>query len=268
MSGILDRFLNIVNPDECLVSGEVLPEEREYRYISSDKLLELSPPPHPLTIRDRLLSEYDADELAISKIISLFKINENVNVLNPIHKFKYMGITQIGTEFGNMLAKLIVPEVYDLIIPIPIHHARKRERGFNQSEILGSSISEKAAIPMNLEIITRTKYTYSQAKLNREERKSNLLEKFKVIDKAGVFGNRVLLIDDVLTTGTTANHCAEILLKAGARRVDLAVIAVSYWVFIPLAESGTQSVVSSPIVFKNVASFKSESQKDVPVKSE
>ena len=228
MPGLLDRFLDMINPDECLISGEILPDEREYRYISSDKLLELSPPPHPLTIRDRLLSEYEADDLAISKIISLFKINENDNVLNPIHKFKYMGITQIGTEFGTMLSKLINPNDYDLIIPIPIHHARKRERGFNQSEIMGKSISEKTTIPICIDSLIRAKYTYSQAKLNREERKTNLIEKFKVIDSEKVFDKRLLLIDDVLTTGTTANHCAEILLKAGARRVDLAVIAVSY----------------------------------------
>lgn len=228
MSGLLDKFLNMINPDECLISGEVLTEDREYRYISSDKLLELSPPPHPLIIRDRLLSEYNSDELAISKIISLFKINENDNVLNPIHKFKYMGITQIGVEFGAMLSKLIDPNEYDSIIPIPIHHARKRERGFNQSEIMGKSISEKTAIPMCTDALIRAKYTYSQAKLNREERKSNLTEKFKVIGSEKVFDKRLLLIDDVLTTGTTANHCAEILLKAGARRVDLAVIAVSY----------------------------------------
>ncbi len=228
MSGILDKFLNMINPDECLISGDILPDEREYRYISSDKLLELSPPPHPLIIRDRLLSEYSADELAISKIISLFKINENVNVLNPIHKFKYMGITQIGFEFGEMLSKIIDPNEYDLIIPIPIHHARKRERGFNQSEVIGNSISKMTSVPLSINSLIRTKYTYSQAKLNREERKSNLLEKFKVVEKEIVFNKRVLLIDDVLTTGTTANHCAEILLKAGARRVDLAVIAVSY----------------------------------------
>ncbi|MFA7326552.1 MAG: phosphoribosyltransferase family protein [Candidatus Kapaibacterium sp.] len=228
MSGLLDKFLNMINPDECLISGEILPEVREYRYISSERLLELSPPPHPLTIRDRLLSEYNADELAISKIISLFKINENDNVLNPIHKFKYMGITQIGIEFGTMLSKLINPNEYDLIIPIPIHHARKRERGFNQSEIMGQSISDKTSIPLCLSSLIRSKYTYSQAKLNREERKFNLSEKFKVIEKDKIYNKRLLLIDDVLTTGTTANHCAEILLKAGARRVDLAVIAVSY----------------------------------------
>jgi|APTNR8051073442_1049403.scaffolds.fasta_scaffold06436_3 ComF family protein len=228
MQGIIDKLLNIVNPDECLISGEILPETREYRYISSDRLLELSPPPHPLTIRDRLLSEYDPDELAISKVISLFKINENDNILNPIHKFKYMGITQIGTEFGVMLSKLIDYNAYDCIVPIPIHHARKRERGFNQSVIIGQSISKNTAIPMCQNSLIRIKYTYSQAKLSRDERKSNLSEKFKVVDKNEIYNKRLLLIDDVLTTGTTANHCAEILLKAGARRVDLAVIAVSY----------------------------------------
>lgn len=228
MLKVWDKFLNMVNPDECLVSGDLLPEERPYRYISENKLLELPPPPHPLTVRDRLLGEIDSDDLAISKVISLFKIKDNDNVLTPIHLFKYTGITQIGKEFGNMLSKLIFAEDYDYIIPIPIHHARRRERGFNQSEILAKSINVNTEIPINSNSLIRNKYTYSQAKLGRSERKSNLNNKFEVIGGNKLENMRVLLVDDVITTASTANYCAELLLKAGARRVDLAVIAVSY----------------------------------------
>ena len=227
-ASLFDKFFNLINPDECIISGELLQNDRDYRYLSSEKLLELSPPPHPLIVRDRLLSEYNPDDLGISKIISLFKISDNHNILNSIHKFKYLGISQIGTEFGNMISNLINPEDYDLIIPIPIHHARRRERGFNQSEVIGQSISDVTKIPMDENILERTRYTYSQAKLNRTERKSNLDKKFKVSNSNLVYGKRVLLIDDVLTTGTTANECAVKLLKSGTRRVDLAVIAVSY----------------------------------------
>lgn len=228
MPHIWEQFLNIINPDICLISGELLPEERVYRYISEEKLLELSPPPHPFTVRDRLLMEYEADDLAISKVISLFRIKDSVNVLNPIHLFKYSGIMQIGEEFGYMLSKLVNSDDYDLIIPIPIHHARKRERGFNQSDILAQAISKPTNIPVDNTSLIRTKYTYSQAKLGREERKENLLNKFQIVNISSIDNKRVLLIDDVITTATTANHCAEKLLKAGARRVDLAVIAVSY----------------------------------------
>ena len=228
MNSYWGKFLNIINPDLCLISGELLPDKREYRYIGDDKLLELSPPPHPLTVRDRLLSEYDADQLAISKIISLFRIKDSVNVLNPIHLFKYTGITQIGEEFGFMLSKLIKVEDYDLLVPIPIHHARRRERGFNQSEIIAESINSRTGIPVTTTILKRKKYTYSQAKLGRNERKTNLINKFSIVNKKSIFDKKILLIDDVITTATTANHCAEILLKSGTRRVDLAVIAVSY----------------------------------------
>lgn len=127
-----------------------------------------------------------------------------------------------------MLAKLISTDKYDCLIPIPIHHARKRERGFNQSIILAESIEKYTLIPIFNNIISRHKYTYSQANLDKSERKTNLNEKFKIIDSKTIFDKRVLLIDDVLTTATTANHCADLLLKAGARRVDVAVIAVSY----------------------------------------
>jgi ComF family protein len=206
----------------------VLPDKRVYRYLSEDRLLELSPPPHPLIIQDRLITEFESDRLAISKVISLFNVKEQPKILHPIHLFKYMGIIQIGEEFGKMLAKIIPIEDYDCMVPIPIHHARKRERGFNQSYILAKSIEKYTGIPVYDRAIVRNKYTYSQVNLSREERKSNLDKKFEVVASDLIYDKKVLLVDDVLTTASTANSCAETLLKAGARRTDVASIAVSY----------------------------------------
>lgn len=186
------------------------------------------PPPDSLSVRDRLLGEIEADDLALSKIISLFRISDSPEILDAIHKFKYTGIRQIGSEFGTMLSKLINPLEYDYIVPIPIHHARKRERGFNQSEIMAEVISKRTSIPIDYKTLRRKQYTYSQAKLDRHERRINLLDKFIIAEKNKITDMQLLLIDDVLTTATTANYCAELLLKAGARKVDIAVIAVSY----------------------------------------
>ncbi|MFN3196585.1 MAG: ComF family protein [Chlorobiota bacterium] len=227
MSGI-ETLLDAIEPKVCLVSGKVIPPNNPYKYFDEEELLSLQIPPHPLSIRERLIQEYDLDDLAISKVIALFKLNEEDKILDAIHKFKYLGIRGIGEEFGYMLSRLIDKENYDISIPIPIHKARLRERGFNQSEIIAKEIENRIGLLTNNKSIKRNKYTHSQAKLSHNERKSNLAGKFEIIDKSAIFNKRILLIDDVLTTANTANYCAELLLIAGARRVDIAVVAVAY----------------------------------------
>ena len=224
----IETLLDAIEPKVCLVSGKVLAPDNPYRYFDEEELLSLQIPPHPLSIRERLIQEYELDDLAISKVIALFKLNEEDRILDAIHKFKYMGIRGIGEEFGFMLSRLIDKDNYDISIPIPIHKARLRERGFNQSEIIANEIENRIGLKSNTTSIRRNKYTHSQAKLSHKERKSNLAGKFEVTDNSAVYNKRILLIDDVLTTANTANYCAELLLLAGARRVDIAVVAVAY----------------------------------------
>ncbi len=185
-------------------------------------------PPHPLSIRDRLIQEFELDDLALSKVIALFKLADEHQILDAVHKFKYLGVQGIGKEFGFMLSRLINAEDYDFSLPIPIHKARLRERGFNQSEVMAKEIERNIGLKYDTNSVKRTKYTHSQAKLSHQERKDNLTGKFQINDKSAIYNKRILLIDDILTTANTANYCAELLLIAGARRVDIAVVAVSY----------------------------------------
>ena len=148
--------------------------------------------------------------------------------MDLIYGLKYTGIYQIGLELGYLLGKQIKSNRYDIISPVPIHSARKRERGFNQSEAIVEGIIKVKDIHFEKSLLKRKKYTQTQTMLSAEERKRNVSKVFSINDKIDINNKRILLVDDVLTTGSTLNNCATELLKNGARRVDAAVVCVSF----------------------------------------
>jgi ComF family protein len=104
---------------------------------------------------------------------------------------------------------------FDVIVPVPLHPARQRERGFNQASLLAELLSARTSIPVK-PLLERTRYTTTQTALDRSERMENLHNAFRLRKNADVRGLRVLLVDDVLTTGSTLNECARVLKHAGA----------------------------------------------------
>jgi ComF family protein len=116
---------------------------------------------------------------------------------------------------------------YDFIIPIPIHLSKKRERGFNQSFIIASRIADEVGLVLNNNILYRHKYTVTQTILDKNERYKNMKDVFSTKNNEILQNKSVLLIDDVLTTGSTVNSAAEILIKNGASKVGVATIALA-----------------------------------------
>lgn len=112
-----------------------------------------------------------------------------------------------------------------VVVPVPIHPDKRRRRGFNQSELLAEAVARYSGWALNPTDLIRVLNTGSQTKLSSRERQENVRDAFAVRIDAAFTGERVLLIDDVLTTGSTANACAEKLLEAGARQVGLLTIA-------------------------------------------
>lgn len=170
------------------------------------------------------------DSLAISRAIALYASHsedENIAIMRLIYKLKYGGFTKIGTEFGRKLAEVLEKNKmldYDLIIPVPIHKARRRERGYNQSDFIANSVGEVIRKPVAYNIIERKIYTTTQTKLSLENRRKNIQNVFQLKNKSNVQGMKILLIDDVLTTGSTINSCATVLLENKAKQVDVATI--------------------------------------------
>lgn len=114
---------------------------------------------------------------------------------------------------------------YDHVISVPLHPRKARERGFNQSGVLAAGLSRRTGINFSRKGLVRTRYTSTQTRLSRKERRENVKGAFRVTGNACFFRKRLLLIDDVYTTGATVNECARVLMKAGAEMVDVLTLA-------------------------------------------
>ncbi len=137
-----------------------------------------------------------------------------------IRAFKFDGIRSLGKYMAEDMTRLFemrCNKAYDLIIPIPLHPARLYERGFNQAEVLARQLSENTGIPLAEKAVRRIRKTKQQAKLSRGKRAKNLQNAF--VADGNVRGKNILLIDDVITTGSTICACAEALKAAGAAEI-------------------------------------------------
>lgn len=142
-----------------------------------------------------------------------------------IHLFKYSGIHTLSRPLGARLV-LALPfgRRFDVVVPVPLHWRRRWQRGFNQSELLGNELARRLSVPLS-RALTRRRATGAQAGLSHAARRTNVGGAFGVRDEDAIRDKRVLLVDDVLTTGATAAACARILKRAGARQVALITLA-------------------------------------------
>lgn len=173
-------------------------------------------------------------ELKTDVYLASVSLYENILLKDLIHAFKYENASSVERSFKILIDKFaekinirnIVDPKEALVIPIPLHKKRQRLRGFNQAEIAAEYAAEKFNLPLRKDLLFRIKNTKPQiAAKNEHERKENLIDAFSVIDKKGVEGKDIVLVDDVFTSGATAMSAIKELRKAGARRVVIFVMA-------------------------------------------
>ena len=141
-------------------------------------------------------------------------------IRRAIHKFKYDRLLALADPLGDALAQfwLRTAQRVDCVVPVPLHPARQRERGYNQSELLAQRVGRIVGAPVRPDALRRVRVTATQMTLNAAERKANVAGAFQSGDPA-VRDAVVLLIDDVCTTGSTLDACAVALKAAGALEV-------------------------------------------------
>jgi ComF family protein len=150
-------------------------------------------------------------------------------ILEAIHRFKYKRDLSTGETLASFMADFSFPDInladYSLIVPVPLHVKRLRERGFNQSLILARAIGKERRIPVNFSLLKRHKFTSTQTASHKKERQQNIRGAFEVTDKEKIAGQNIILVDDVYTTGATVNECAKTLIKAKARKIAVLTLA-------------------------------------------
>ncbi|MDD7445402.1 MAG: ComF family protein [Clostridiales bacterium] len=142
-----------------------------------------------------------------------------------VRRLKYDCVLDAALPLGRAMAAALPAEPFDALVPVPLNAKRERERGFNQSRALCEVVSAHTGVPV-LDALVRTRYTKTQTHLSASEREANVRSVFECA--AGVRGMRIILVDDVRTTGATAKSCASVLLASGAERVILLAAASAH----------------------------------------
>ncbi len=145
-----------------------------------------------------------------------------------LHQLKYKNKPEIGVELGKLYGYILIEHGYstfwDFIIPVPLHPLKQKRRGYNQSEQFAMGLGEILNVPV-AQALHRVQFTETQTSKSRLERIQNVSEVFIVNKSIEIRSRKLLLVDDVMTTGATLTSCANLLLKSEAYTVDLAVIA-------------------------------------------
>ncbi|MDR1356328.1 MAG: ComF family protein [Tannerellaceae bacterium] len=166
----------------------------------------------------------------IEKTMAFLHYEKGGNVQKLIFSIKYYGNKKLAHLLGRMAARELKPcmenwPAVDFLVPVPLHPKRLRERGYNQSEWICLGLASVLNIPVNTKSLLRNKYTKTQTRKDMEERSLNVRGAFVINDTETLQGRHVLLVDDVLTSGSTILACAEALLTIPNIRVSVLAIA-------------------------------------------
>lgn len=148
-----------------------------------------------------------------------------------LHLLKYSDLPELGELLGKWygyeLAEKKIINKADIIIPVPLHAKRIRQRGYNQSLLIARGISSVTKIPINTKALKRVQFEESQTHKTKEQRWANVTDSFQLVDQKEIEGKRILLVDDVITTGATLAACGNKLLNGGAVGLSVATLAIA-----------------------------------------
>jgi ComF family protein len=166
--------------------------------------------------------------IPVKNATSFIYFDKESRYKNILHELKYKGQQQVGIEMGRLFGLELRETSFamaDLIIPIPLHYSKYHKRGYNQSALIATGLSEVLKIPLRTDMVSRLSNTSSQTSKSRFERWINVQDKFYIQQASAYINKHILLVDDVITTGATMEACANALLSVTGVTFSIASLA-------------------------------------------
>ncbi len=216
-------LLNALFPRYCCVCGRRLSLNEQH--LCATCLLHL-PLTHLKGKKDNFVERAVWDDaVCTERANSLLYYQPKSACCQVFFLFKYYNHPEIAVAFGRMMAQDLAETDFfagvDVLLPVPLARKRFKERGYNQSERLAYGISELTGIPIDTTSVARTRANQTQTHLTFEERRANVDGIFKLVDAEALHGKHVLIVDDVITTGSTTRACAHAVVEAGDVRISV-----------------------------------------------
>lgn len=222
MKMIFHNFLNLFFPNLCVVCNSRLSEGEEH--ICTDCLL-LLPKTNFHLQPDNRLEEFFAGRIPYERIAAYAYFIKGGSIQHIIHELKYNRNPKIGQFIGKLSGEQIKGSDFissvDILVPIPLHPRREKQRGYNQSLEICKGISESTGIPVDLATLIRKINNQSQTKNSRFDRWKNVEDIFSITDKDTFKDKHILLVDDVITTGSTIESAAKEILKIEDTKISI-----------------------------------------------
>jgi ComF family protein len=226
LRGYLADFVSLLFPELCPACQESLVANEHI--ICSDCRYNL-PYTNFHSQADNIVAQQFYGKIKVEAAYALYYFTKGGKVQNLMHHFKYKGMKQIGDLLGNMAgAQLIENPIFntaDVIIPVPLHKSRLKERGYNQSTLFANGLAQKLNAVIDDNNLQRTVATATQTHKSRFARFENMQEVFAVKHPEKLAGKHILLVDDIITTGSTLEACGMELLKVPGLTLSIATIA-------------------------------------------
>ncbi len=225
MKNLFNGLIQLFFPRYCLCCDRFIPHEN--MFVCIDCQMDLGKSMVPLEAeRARIFGAYPQ----VQSLDIAYTYLKSAKVQKLIHHLKYYGYPEIGRLMGTRLGGQFQDRglKVDYIVAVPIHWKKKKQRGYNQSEIIAQGVSAVTAIPIHGQVVKKVKHNTSQTRKNIEQRRKNVRSVFQVNPKLNLNGKSVLLLDDVLTTGATLEAIIILLIEAYPEiKISVAVLAMA-----------------------------------------
>lgn len=233
-SFFIDRLSDYFFPSLCILCDQ--PRDHHYRWLCArctEHLMENNRGRTPCLscAINTLTHSCNCDiepPFEFDSLFALFDYDQKTQAV--IHHIKYRGKKRFAYDLGYNFCKLIPDSLFndiDIALPIPLHWTRQFSRGYNQAQQIGMGIIDGKKLPIHFltDIVKRIRSTGTQTKLDKASRNRNISDAFRILKPDMVKGKRVLLFDDVVTTGATVNSCARALIQSGCASVSVCALA-------------------------------------------